>query len=80
MLKHCTHISSGAARRTVKLRDAHPILAQKKPEKLCIAPDFVDIFAEKYKTPTRGVMQAIEFNGGVDGTRTRGLCRDRAAF
>jgi hypothetical protein len=25
-------------------------------------------------------MQAIERNGGDDGTRTRGLCRDRAAF
>ena len=24
--------------------------------------------------------KAIVFNGGVDGTRTRGLCRDRAAF
>ncbi len=25
-------------------------------------------------------LQAIQKNGGVDGTRTRGLCRDRAAF
>jgi hypothetical protein len=24
--------------------------------------------------------QALEKNGGDDGTRTRGLCRDRAAF
>jgi hypothetical protein len=24
--------------------------------------------------------QAVEKNGGDDGTRTRGLCRDRAAF
>jgi hypothetical protein len=24
--------------------------------------------------------EAIEKNGGDDGTRTRGLCRDRAAF
>jgi hypothetical protein len=25
-------------------------------------------------------LQVIEKNGGDDGTRTRGLCRDRAAF
>ena len=25
-------------------------------------------------------LQALEKNGGDDGTRTRGLCRDRAAF
>jgi len=30
-------------------------------------------------SPIRGV-QVLEKNGGDDGTRTRGLCRDRAAF
>ena len=25
-------------------------------------------------------LQVLEKNGGDDGTRTRGLCRDRAAF
>jgi hypothetical protein len=27
-----------------------------------------------------GFLQLLERNGGDDGTRTRGLCRDRAAF
>jgi hypothetical protein len=34
------------------------------------------------KSPRGAILslQALEKNGGDDGTRTRGLCRDRAAF
>ncbi len=32
------------------------------------------------QTKTPFSSKIIEENGGVDGTRTRGLCRDRAAF
>jgi hypothetical protein len=34
-----------------------------------ISPDLLDVR-----------VQVLEKNGGDDGTRTRGLCRDRAAF
>jgi len=30
--------------------------------------------------PATGILQAIRMNGGVDGTRTRGLCRDRVTW
>jgi len=30
--------------------------------------------------PNAGSLQVIEKNGGDDGTRTRGLCRDSAAL
>ena len=39
-----------------------------------------------YRPPIAHVLQQLipampfNLNGGVDGTRTRGLCRDRAAF
>ena len=42
MLRHYTHISFGATRQAVKLRETDPILAPKQPAKLCIAPDFVE--------------------------------------
>ena len=38
-----------------------------------------EIWGEKQNAHS-GILYAIELNGGVDGTRTRGLCRDRAAF
>ena len=49
----------------------------------------LDALADRVKTmgyDTKGLGVAIlpsqltEMNGGDDGTRTRGLCRDRAAF
>ena len=52
MLKHYTHISSGAARRAVELLDAEPIFAGQ----MLGSGRFVEDFVEKYKTPIKGVM------------------------
>jgi hypothetical protein len=41
---------------------------------------FVERFVENCNSCYFLPSQAIEKNGGDDGTRTRGLCRDRAAF
>ena len=41
---------------------------------------FVGVFVGKSKMLIRGILQVAENYGGDDETRTRDLCRDRAAF
>jgi hypothetical protein len=68
---------------------------QIKPNPLAresVSPDYLDgINGESADTETligpkrtqigfRGSLYTIQMNGGDDGTRTRDLCRDRAAF
>lgn len=61
MLRHYTHITSGAARRAVELLDADPILAHAKSGKRkglqCLScARFVEVFVEKYKMPRKGIL------------------------
>ena len=74
MLAHYSHVRIEAKRKAL--------------EALAVGVKVIEAKKEGYDTnhdtkPVDGVIlspQLLEKNGGDDGTRTRGLCRDRAAF
>ena len=76
MLAHYSHVRLDAKRRAL---DA---ISSRKPDGA--AGHGQESYVTKHDTkPTGGgtpFFQVIEKNGGDDGTRTRDLCRDRAAF
>ena len=90
MLDHYTHISTGAARRAVELLDQEPMLSGTSRtvpsvEVLRHLPVRTSnaICGEscgEMESAQSGFLQTIGNNGGDDGTRTRDLCRDRAAL
>jgi len=79
MVRHCTHVASGAARRAVELLDSDPILLYQQPQRrrcLCLA-----VCGEVVQKPRIGdfpPFQVADLNGGDYGNRTRRLCCDRA--
>jgi hypothetical protein len=72
MMTHYSHIRRDAKREAVKG------LSKRNP---CPAWDTVQTTVQSAEKPTfssQSLSQVFEKNGGDDGTRTRGLCRDRA--
>ena len=69
MLAHYSHVRIEAKRKALDV-----LAAGTKSE------GYVTKNVTKQAEGTILTLQAAEKNGGDDGTRTRGLCRDRAAF
>jgi hypothetical protein len=69
MLSHYSHVRIGAKRTAL---DA--LVAEDKTRRYDTGDDTSD------EHPGAVTFQVTDKNGGDDGTRTRDLCRDRAAF
>jgi integrase len=74
MMSHYSHVRK-AARRAALDR-----LCAEKPEQAGDTGDTAQFTAQSRNLEGVPLFQVIEKNGGDDGTRTRDLCRDRAAF
>ena len=85
MLAHYSHVRLEAKRNALDAL-ARPPLNAARPRQSHSgfsrgANEGYDTNYDTKQAETPGsVLQTIEKNGGDDGTRTRGLCRDRAAF
>ena len=74
MMSHYSHIRRDARREAVKS------LSKRNPRPAWDTVQSAVQTAENADSEEKPFLQVVEKNGGDDGTRTRGLCRDRAAF
>jgi hypothetical protein len=74
MMSHYSHIRRDAKRAAIMG------LSGKNPRPAWDTVQTTVQSAKRPNLPSQLLSQVIEKNGGDDGTRTRGLCRDRAAF
>ena len=76
MLAHYSHVRTEAKRKGLDALATRHFDEKKRAETAGYATNH----DTKESVEESQSFQVVELNGGDDGTRTRGLCRDRAAF